>query len=100
VTSYSGTTLVMNITQAGGSGTYQFWWIAKQPQTTILNAYNNGHPGDNGSFAATSGSSRPQQVLSNCPVSGFFHGASSVSAATGVYGGWTGPKTLIHRLLV
>jgi len=95
VTSYSGTTLVMNITQAGGSGTYQFWWIAKQPQTTILNAYNNGHPGDNGSSPLL----RIQQTAAgSAELSGirFFHGASSVSAATGVYGGWTGPKTLIH----
>ena len=28
VTSYSGTTLVMNITSTAGSGTWTFWWIA------------------------------------------------------------------------
>ena len=95
VTSYSGTTLVMNVTSAGGSGTYQFWWIATQPQTTILNAYNNGHPGDNGSSPLI----RIQQTAAgSTDLSGirFVHGASSVSAATGVNGGWTGSKTLIH----
>ena len=95
VTSSSGTTLVMNITATGGSGTYEFWWIAKQAQTTILNAYNNGEPGDNGSSPLI----RIQQTAAgSAELSGirFVHGASSVSAATGVYGGWTGPKTLIH----
>ena len=95
VTSYSGTTLVMNVTHAGGNGIYQFWWIAKQPRTTILNGYNNGHPGDNGNSPLI----RIQQTAAgSAELSGirFVHGASSVSAATGVYGGWTGPKTLIH----
>ena len=35
VTSYSGTTLVMNITSTGGSGTYAAWYIATEPLTTI-----------------------------------------------------------------
>ena len=48
VTSYSGTTLVMNITSTGGSGTWTFWWIATQPSTTILNNYNNGAGNNNG----------------------------------------------------
>ena len=42
VTSYSGTSLVMNITATAGSGTWTFWWIATQPATTIINNYNNG----------------------------------------------------------
>jgi hypothetical protein len=37
VTSYSGTTLVLNVMQTGGSGTYKFWWIATKPATTIIN---------------------------------------------------------------
>ena len=95
VTSYSGTTLVMNVTSVGGSGMYQSWWIATQPQTTILNAYNNGHPEDNGSSPLLR---LQQSAAGSTELSGirFVHGASSVSAATGVYGGWTGPKTLIH----
>jgi len=95
VTSYSGTTLVMNITSAGGSGAYQFWWIATQPQTTIINAYNNGHPDDSG---ATPLVHIQQSAAGSTELSGirFAHSASSVSAATGVDGGWTGPKTLIH----
>ena len=35
VTSYSGTTLVMNITSTGGSGRYAAWYIATEPLTTI-----------------------------------------------------------------
>ena len=35
VTSYSGTTLVMNITSTGGIGTYGAWYIATEPLTTI-----------------------------------------------------------------
>ena len=35
VTSYSGTTLVMNITSTGGTGTYAAWYIATEPLTTI-----------------------------------------------------------------
>ena len=42
VTSYSGTTLVLNVTNTAGSGTWTFWWIATQPATTIINNYNNG----------------------------------------------------------
>jgi hypothetical protein len=35
VTSYSGTSLVMNITTSGGSGTHDFWKIETIPATTI-----------------------------------------------------------------
>jgi hypothetical protein len=95
VTSYSGTTLVMNITSTGGSGAYQFWWIAERPLTTIINTYNNGHPGDNGASPLVE---IRQSAAGSTELSGirFVQGASSVSAATGVDGGWTGPKTLIH----
>jgi len=48
VTSYSGTTLEMNVTSAGGLGTWTFWWIATQPTTTIINNYNNGQPNNPG----------------------------------------------------
>jgi hypothetical protein len=47
VTSYSGTTLEMNITSTAGSGTWTFWWIATQPTTTIVDAYQgNGNSYD------------------------------------------------------
>ena len=42
VTTYSGTTLVMNVTTTQGSGTWTFWWIATQSATTIVNNYSNG----------------------------------------------------------
>jgi len=42
VTSYSGTTLVLNVTSTAGSGTWTFWWIATQSATTIVNNYSNG----------------------------------------------------------
>jgi hypothetical protein len=95
VTSYSGTTLVINITNAVGSGTYQFWWIATQPRTTVINAYNNGHPEDNGASPLVRIQQNP---AGSGELSGirFFQGVSSISAATAVYGGWTGPKTFIH----
>jgi hypothetical protein len=35
VTSYSGTTLVLNVVIQGGSGTFSAWYIATQPLTTI-----------------------------------------------------------------
>jgi hypothetical protein len=41
VTSYSGTTLVLNVTSTAGSGTWTFWWIATQSATTIVNNYSN-----------------------------------------------------------
>src|SRR5439155_21060070 len=46
-TSYTGTTLVMNVTTTQGSGTWAFWWIATQSATTILNNYNNGAGNNN-----------------------------------------------------
>src|SRR5207244_6959874 len=42
VISYSGNTLVINVTNTAGSGTWTSWWIATQSATTILNNYNNG----------------------------------------------------------
>ncbi len=42
VSSYSGNTLVMNVTNTAGSGTWTFWWIATQPATTIVNNYSSG----------------------------------------------------------
>src|SRR5436190_5465144 len=47
VTSYSGTTLVLNVTSIAGSGTWTFWWIATRPATTIINNYNNGAGNNN-----------------------------------------------------
>lgn len=35
VTSYSGTSLTMNVTSTGGSGTHPLWIISKMPSTTI-----------------------------------------------------------------
>jgi hypothetical protein len=46
VTSYSDTTLMMNITSVSGSGTGRFWLISTKPTTTIVNDYHNkGNPG-------------------------------------------------------
>jgi hypothetical protein len=36
VVSYNGTTLTLNVTRIGGSGTYKFWYIATNPLTTIV----------------------------------------------------------------
>jgi hypothetical protein len=35
VVRYNETTLVLNVTQTGGSGSYRFWYISTKPQTTI-----------------------------------------------------------------
>ena len=44
VTSYSGTSLVMNITAAGGSGTHDFWKIETQASTTINHGTDTSVP--------------------------------------------------------
>ena len=41
ITSYSGTTLVMNITSMGGSGSYGLWIISTLPSTTIVHNAGN-----------------------------------------------------------
>jgi hypothetical protein len=81
VTSYTGTRLVMNITSTGGSGTYQFWWIATKPQTTVI---NNATLSLSGSKAGSIEVSGIQFVAQN---------AASISAGTNAY---IVPKALIH----
>ena len=41
VTSYSGTTLVMNVTTSGGSGTHDFWKIETLPATTLAHGLDS-----------------------------------------------------------
>ncbi|HEY3128146.1 MAG TPA: hypothetical protein VGL91_01695 [Acidobacteriota bacterium] len=41
-TRYSGTTLVLNVTSTGGSGTHKVWWIATMPYTIITHAVASG----------------------------------------------------------
>ena len=81
VTSYSGTTLVLNVTSTGGSGTYQFWWIATMPQTTIINNATLSLSESNTGSIEVSGI---QFVAQN---------AASISAGTNAY---IVPKSLIH----
>jgi hypothetical protein len=96
VTSYSGTTLVMNITSTGGSGTWTFWWIGTQPQTTILNGYDNGCGNNNGctpmlQVSEPSGGSAEISGLQMKQMPG------SNSALIGLYASqYSAPKTLIH----
>lgn len=45
VTSLSGTTLVMNITSIGGSGTIALWWISSIATTTIVNGTSSSGSG-------------------------------------------------------
>src|SRR5207253_8148524 len=42
VTSYSGTTLVMDINSSGGRGVNGFWHIATSPPTVVVNNYSSG----------------------------------------------------------
>ena len=96
VTSYSGTTLVMNITSTAGSGTRRFWWIATQPATTIINDYDNGAGNNNG---ATPLLRISQNQIGSPEISGikFFNSSISNSCMIGLNAdAYSGPKTLIH----
>src|SRR6266542_1054474 len=92
VTSYSGTTLMMNITSAVGSGTWPFWWIATQPSTTIVDSYRgNGNSNDV--------MLKIQQTLSgNAEISGIrFLASANKSSFIGIFAStYIMPKTLIH----
>jgi hypothetical protein len=90
VTSYSGTTLVMNITSTAGSGTWRFWWIATPSTTTILNHFNSNN--------TTQMLDLVQGSAGSIELSGirFLHDASSVSASIGLgTTAYSNPKTLI-----
>jgi hypothetical protein len=96
VTSYSGTTLVMNITTSGGSGTWQFWWIATQPATTILNNYNNRARNNN---AATPLIRVLEPPNGSVEISGLQlrQARGSNSALIGLYASqYAAPKSVIH----
>jgi hypothetical protein len=96
VTSYSGTTLVMNVTTTQGSGTWKFWWIATQDRTKILNDYDNGGDGDSSDtpliriFQSQAGSAEILDIhFESTPRSN----STIIGLVTGAY---IGPKTLIH----
>lgn len=97
VTSYSGTTLMMDITETGGSGTWHFWWIATNPATTILNAYNNGHPGNPGTAPMLK---IEQSLAGGAEITGvqFIQSTSAASSLVGVFNsvGYISPKLSIH----
>ena len=91
VTSYSGTTLLMNITSTAGSGTWRFWWIATSSTTTILNHFNNNN--------TTQMLDLVQGSAGSIELSGirFLHDANTVSASVGLgTTAYSNPKTLIH----
>ena len=97
VTSYSGTTLMMNITSKGGSGTYQFWWIGTQPKTTVSNAHDNGRRGNPGAVPMLK---IVQSLSGSAEITGiqFTQSKSAASSLVGVYNsvGFSSPKLLIH----
>ncbi|MEP6994244.1 MAG: IPT/TIG domain-containing protein [Acidobacteriota bacterium] len=96
VTSYAGSTLVMNITTTGGSGTWTFWWIATKPATTVVNSYDNGAGNNN---AATPLIRVTQNQVGSTEIAGikFVNSAIGNSATIGIDAdAYTGPKTLIH----
>jgi hypothetical protein len=96
VTSYSGTTLVLNVTSTAGSGTWTFWWIATQPATTIINNYNNGAGNNN---AATPLLQINQNQIGSPEITGIkFYNSPTSSSSTINLGAdaYSGPKTLIH----
>jgi hypothetical protein len=82
VTSYSGTTLVLNVTSTGGSGTHQFWWIATKPRTTIIS---------NASLNLSESSAGSIEVLGiQFVVAG---NANAIVTSTNAY---ITPKALVH----
>lgn len=96
VISYSGTTLVMNVTATAGSGTWEFWWIATAPTTTIIHNFDNG---------TTSQSATPliqitQNQIGSAEIAGIKFVGDGGSGHTTLIGisadAFTGPKTLIH----
>jgi len=95
VTSYSGTTLVMNITSMAGAGTWTFWWIATQPVTTIVNNYPNGGSPSTTLMQINQSSAGPTEVegihfLAN-PETTNRSGFIGLNSTT-----YLNPKTLIH----
>jgi len=95
VTSYSGTTLVLNVTSMAGAGTWQFWWIATQPVTTIVNNYPNGGSPSTTLMQINQSSAGPTEVegihfLAN-PATTNRSGFIGLNSTT-----YLNPKTLIH----
>jgi hypothetical protein len=96
VTSYSGTTLVMNVTTTQGSGTWTFWWIATQSATTILNNYNNGAGNNN---SATPLIQIQQNQAGNTEIEGIHFETRPTGSSTMIAlrtNAYIVPKTLIH----
>jgi len=96
VTSYSGTTLVMNVTTTQGSGTWTFWWIATQSSTTILNNFNNGAGNKND---ATPLIQIQQNQAGNTEIEGIHFETKPTSSSTMIglrTNAYIVPKTLIH----
>lgn len=95
VTSYSGNTLIMNITSTGGGGTWKFWFIATKPQTTIIDDYSNG--GHQGRALINV----DQNAGGSTEFSGITFLANPTNSNRSPFIGlntssWLGPKTLIH----
>ena len=96
VTSYSGTTLVMNITSTAGTGRWTFWWIATQSATTILNNYNNWARNNN---AATPLIDISQSQAGSTEVASIHFVANPNSSSTMLglrTNAYIGPKTFIY----
>ncbi len=88
VTSYSGTTLVMNITSSAGSGTWTFWWISTSPTTSIENNYNSSN---GAAITVTQNQSLPTEFT------GIQFINKNTSRAIDLFASaYTNPKTLIH----
>ena len=90
VTSYSGTTLVMDINSSGGSGVNAFWHIATSPTTVIVNNYSSG---------ASPLIALTESIIGSIQVSGIkFEGPSSATRyGITIHGGSvSGKPTLIH----
>jgi hypothetical protein len=88
VTSYSGTTLVLNVTSVGGSGTKAFWVFATPATTTIINSSNSDL------FAVN------ESTNGNVDISGIYFLASGNTVSgnhINIFGTSGGQPVLIHN---
>jgi hypothetical protein len=90
VTSYSGTSLVMNITTSGGSGTHDFWKIETIPATTI------SHGTDANTLFTLNESTAGSIELTGIRVAQFSDPAQSNTTSISIQSITNGQPVLIH----
>jgi hypothetical protein len=90
VTSYSGTTLTMNVTTSGGSGTHDFWKIETIPSTTI------SHGTDANTLFNLNESSAGNVEISGIRVTQFNNPSQTNTTSIAIQSTANGQPALIH----